>query len=57
MPLNTKRPQPGDWAYHKSGLDPREVVEVSEDATQVKLDIFGKTTEWLDAINYTFEEA
>ncbi len=57
MPLNTKRPEVGDFAYHKSGLDPREVVAVTEDASKVKLDILGKDTEWLDAVNYTFEEA
>jgi hypothetical protein len=55
MPLNTKRPEVGDLAYHKSGLDPREVTAVSENATFVKLDILGKETDWLNAVNYTFE--
>lgn len=29
MKLRTvKAPRPGDWAYHKGGLDPRQVTEV-----------------------------
>lgn len=55
MPLNTKRPEVGDWAYHKTGLDPREVVAVNEDATMVKLHILTRDTDWLPSINYTFE--
>lgn len=52
-------PQVGDYAWHKSGLDPRRVVAVmeEEDEVWIKIDILGHTTDWLRAVNYEFEEA
>jgi len=55
--VTNRKPKVGDWAYHKSGFDPREVIEVSEDSTQIRLDILGVETPWLDTVNYNFSEA
>lgn len=50
-------PRVGDSAWHKSGLDPREVVAVREEDGEVwvKIDILGTVTDWLRAVNYEFE--
>lgn len=49
-------PKVGLWADHISGqLDPREVVEVSEDGTQIRIDILGTNSPWLPAENYDYE--
>ncbi len=59
-----ERPQPGDWADHKSGrLDPRRVVNTKPfqfeptddfpDGLGITLDIGGET-DLIPAANYTF---
>ena len=58
--MDRRHPQIGDFAYHKSGLDPRPVVAVwdtDDGDVLVKLDIMGQHTTWLRAVNYEFEEA
>jgi hypothetical protein len=52
-----KKPVVDRIAWHKGGLDPRRVAEVSEDGTQIRLDILGYITTWLPAENYTYTEA
>ena len=41
-------------AWHKGGLDPREVVEVSDDGKRIKIRIWTLVTDWLPAKNYTY---
>lgn len=57
MTPERRYPQVGDWAYHKSGLDPREVVGVleTEGVLQVCIDVLGENI-WVPAINYDFTE-
>lgn len=44
----------GDRATHKSGtLDSREVGEVSEDGTMIRLQFFSSLSDWYPAKNYT----
>ena len=45
-------PQPGDLAWHKDGLDPREVTRVTKRSVWLKLlgDVFGP----FPRKNYTF---
>ena len=56
MSLHKKTPVVGYAAWHKGGLDPREVVEVSEDRKLIKIRIFTVVTDWLPAKNYTYVE-
>ena len=51
-----RKPQVGDMAWHKGGLDPRPVAKVSEDGKEVKLTIGSIETAWLRADNYDYEE-
>jgi len=52
-----RKPHVGDMAWHKRGLDPRPVEEVSEDGKQIKIRIMTLVTDWLPAKNYRFTEA
>jgi hypothetical protein len=54
--MAARKPHVGDMAWHKGGLDPRPVAEVSEDQKMVRLSIFGHLTDWVPARNYDFEE-
>ena len=51
-------PTVGQWADHKyQELDPRQVVEVSEDGESVRLEIMpGYVTDWVPADNYEFTD-
>jgi hypothetical protein len=51
-----RKPHVGDMAWHKGGLDPRPVAEVSEDSKQVRLQLHAMVTDWVPARNYDFEE-
>ena len=51
-----KKPQVGYIAWHKGGLDPRPVAEVSKGREMIRLDILGIITDWLPADNYTYTE-
>lgn len=51
-----RKPQVGDLAWHKEGLDPRPVSAVSENGKAVKLTIGSIETAWVPAENYDFEE-
>ena len=51
-----RKPQVGDMAWHKGGLDPRPVAEVSGDGKKVRLTIHTIVTDWVPASNYDFEE-
>ena len=52
-----RKPQPGDFAIHVSGAyDAREVLEVSEDGSKVKLLLLGITSPWLPAGIYIYKE-
>lgn len=43
------------WAYHRFiDLDPRQVTEISEDGTKVRIWILGKSTDWLPTENYEY---
>lgn len=48
------RTDAGNVAWHKGGLDPREVVEVSDDGKRIKIRIGTLVTDWLPAKNYTY---
>lgn len=52
----TNTPTADAIAWHRGGLDPRRVAEVSEDGTKIKLDILGLISDWLPARNYRYEE-
>lgn len=53
--MSKRTPHVGDMAEHVNGrLDPREVVEVTDDGKWVKLFILTAATDWLLASNYTF---
>lgn len=41
-------------AWHKGGLDPREVAEVSDDSRSIRIIIGTLVTDWLPAKNYTY---
>lgn len=50
-------PQVGQWADHKTySLDARRIADVREypsgSGVQIKLDIFGTYTDWVDADDY-----
>lgn len=56
MSTERRYPQVGDWAQHKSGLDPRQVISVSEGSdgkVRVKLGTLGASL-WFDAVDYDF---
>lgn len=50
-----RKPHVGDMAWHKGGLDPRPVAEVSENGKQVRLQIHTLVTDWVPARNYVFK--
>lgn len=51
------KPQIGYWATHKSHrLDPRQVVDVSDDGQFIKIKLITNVTDWIPAENYTFRE-
>jgi hypothetical protein len=54
MSNHSKKPTVGHMAWHKGGLDPREVVEVSDDGKRIKIRIWTLVTDWLPAKNYTY---
>lgn len=54
MSKHEKKPIVGATAWHKGGLDPRPVEEVSEDGKRIRLRIFSLVTDWLPAKNYTY---
>lgn len=56
MSHHRETPTVGYAAWHKEGLDPREVVEVSEDQKAIKIRIGTVVTDWLPAENYTYVE-
>lgn len=55
--MTERVPHVGDWAWHKNGLDPRPVSQVSKEGTYVKLLIQSVETDWVPAQNYHFEES
>lgn len=54
MSKKIKTPVIGAMAWHKSGLDPREVVEVSPDGKGIRIFIITRESDWLPASNYDF---
>lgn len=56
MARKFKKPQVGYVAWHKAGLDPRRVAEVSSGGEMIRLDIFGHITDWVPADNYEYTE-
>lgn len=57
MVKHSKKPAVGKIAWHKGGLDPRPVAEVSDGGKFIKLNIFGYVTTFVPAENYTYTEA
>jgi hypothetical protein len=57
MVKHSKKPAVGKIAWHKWGLDPRLVAEVSDDGKFIRLNIFGHITPFVPAKNYTYTEA
>lgn len=56
MARKFKKPQVGYVAWHKAGLDPRHVADVSSDGEMIRLNIFGHITDWVPADNYEYRE-
>lgn len=54
MAKNIKTPVVGALAWHKNGLDPREVVDVSPDGKGIRIFILTSKSDWLPASNYDF---
>ena len=54
MVKHKKKPSIGAMAWHKGGLDPRPVAEISEDGSRIRLSIWGHLTDWVPAKNYTY---
>lgn len=50
-------PEVGDLAWHKDGLDPREVTWVSESGEHVLLDFWGHEVGPFPVQNYEFTKA
>ena len=56
MARKFKKPQVGYIAWHKGGLDPRPVAEVSSGGGMIRLNILGYITDWVPADNYEYTE-